>query len=87
MSIGFIPHDWEIANDDTYYCECYAPESVFNEPYMVSYMQTDLERLFADHHLRVSATHRWFKSKVIIARKIDPPGPKPDPRPAGPQPG
>ena len=31
MSIGFLPHDWEIGNDDEYYCECYAPEPVFNE--------------------------------------------------------
>jgi hypothetical protein len=31
MSVGFLPHDWEIGNDDEYYCECYAPEPVFNE--------------------------------------------------------
>jgi hypothetical protein len=31
MSIGFLPHDWEIGNDDEYYCECYAPESMFTE--------------------------------------------------------
>jgi hypothetical protein len=31
MSVGFLPHDWEVGNDDEYYCECYAPELVFNE--------------------------------------------------------
>src|SRR5215216_5782228 len=31
MSIGFLPADWEIGSDDAWYCECYAPKSVFDE--------------------------------------------------------
>jgi hypothetical protein len=31
MSVGFLPHDWELPGGDEYYCECYAPEPVFSE--------------------------------------------------------
>jgi ubiquinone/menaquinone biosynthesis C-methylase UbiE len=42
---------------------------VFNEPHMSSYLETDLEPLFARHPLRVRTTQRWFKSKVLVADK------------------
>jgi len=42
---------------------------VFNEPHMASYLETDLEQLFAGHKLQVQGIHRWFKSKVIVAEK------------------
>jgi ubiquinone/menaquinone biosynthesis C-methylase UbiE len=42
---------------------------VFNEPYFAGYLSVDLAALFARHGLQQETDRRWFKSKVLTARK------------------
>ena len=44
---------------------------VFNEPYLVDYLDTDLNALFEQHGLLVERETHSFKSKVLVAHKAD----------------
>ena len=56
MSVGFLPHDWEIGTDDEYYCECYAPEPVFNEP-VKAYLTGKAEELTINTDTKLWVNH------------------------------
>ena len=43
---------------------------VFNEPYLLDYLKTDLQALFAREGLHVAREKHCFKSKVLVAYKV-----------------